>query len=97
MRAEVERTGAANVLQPIGGKTLDMAAIRLMVWTIRGTSMGAPSSPTARGMDEAAALLSRLIERAVPSSSLEKFAQLRTDDRQCGGPVGSGSRSNVTA
>ena len=48
MRAEVERTGAANVLQPIGGKTLDMATIRLMAWAIRGMTMGAPSSPTAR-------------------------------------------------
>lgn len=74
MQAEVERAGAVNFLQRIGGTTLDMSAIRLVVWAIRGMTMGRAFIGDREGMDDAVALFTRLIDRAVPSGSYEEFA-----------------------
>lgn len=76
MQTQVERTGAANFLQTIGGKELDMAAIRLVVWAIRGMTMGRTLIADADGMEAAVALFSRVIDQAVPSGSFEEFAKL---------------------
>lgn len=76
MQEEVERTGAANFLHRIGAKSVDMAAIRLVVWAIRGMTMGRTFIADRDGMEEAVALLSRIIERAVPSGSFEEFGDL---------------------
>lgn len=76
MQAEVERTGAANFLQTIGGKQLDMSAIRLVVWAVRGMTMGRTFIDDPQGMENAVALFSRLIDRAVPSGRFEDMAKL---------------------
>ncbi|WP_394654259.1 TetR/AcrR family transcriptional regulator [uncultured Sphingomonas sp.] len=76
MQAEVERTGAANFLQTIGGKQLDMSAIRLVVWAIRGMTMGRTFIADPADMENAVSLFSRLIDRAVPSGTFEDFAKL---------------------
>ena len=76
MQAEVERTGAANFLQTIGGQQLDMAAIRLVVWAIRGMTMGRTFIDDPDGMKQAVALFSRLIDRAVPGGRFEDFESL---------------------
>ncbi len=76
MQAEVERTGAANFLQTIGGKQLDMSAIRLVVWAVRGMTMGRTFIGDLQGMENAVALFSRLIDRAVPSGRFEDMAKL---------------------
>ncbi|MEH3039162.1 MAG: TetR/AcrR family transcriptional regulator [Sphingomonas paucimobilis] len=76
MQAEVERTGAANFLQTIGGKQLDMSVIRLVVWAIRGMTMGRTFITDPREMENAVALFSRLIDRAVPSGSFEDMTKL---------------------
>lgn len=74
MQSEVERTGAANFLLMLGGKELDMAPIRLVVWAIRGMTMGKTFIADPQGMEAAVALLSRLIEKAVPSGRFEDLA-----------------------
>lgn len=76
MQAEVERTGAANFLQTIGGKQLDMSAIRLVVWAIRGMTMGRTFIADPADMENAVSLFSRLIDRAVPTGTFEDFAKL---------------------
>ena len=76
MQAEVERTGAANFLQTIGGKQLDMSAIRLVVWAVRGMTMARTFIGDPQGMENAVALFSRLIDRAVPSGRFEDMAKL---------------------
>jgi AcrR family transcriptional regulator len=76
MQEEVERTGAANFLHRIGAKDTDMTAIRLVVWAIRGMTMGRTFIARRDEMDESVALLSRLIERAVPSGTFEELATL---------------------
>jgi len=76
MQAEVERTGAANFLQRIGAQQADMASIRLVVWAIRGMTMGRTFMSDRGGMDEAVALFSRLLNRAVPSGSFEELSSL---------------------
>ncbi|WP_315761642.1 TetR/AcrR family transcriptional regulator [Sphingomonas sp. Y38-1Y] len=76
MQAEVERAGAINFLHRIGGKKLDMAAIRLIVWAIRGMTMGRSFIGDREGMEESVALLSRLIDRAAPSGNYEDFASI---------------------
>lgn len=76
MQSEVERTGAANFLLMMGGKELDMAPIRLVVWAIRGMTMGRTFISDPEGMEEAVALLSRLIEKAVPSGKYEDLAAI---------------------
>lgn len=76
MQAEVERTGAANFLQTIGGKQMDMSAIRLVVWAIRGMTMGRTFITDSADMENAVSLFSRLIDRAVPSGKFEDLAKL---------------------
>jgi AcrR family transcriptional regulator len=73
MQAEVEKAGAANFLRTIGGKQLDMAAIRLVVWAIRGMTMGRNFIDDPADMENAVALFSRLLDRAVPSGRLDDF------------------------
>lgn len=76
MQEEVERNGAANFLHRIGAQVTDMAAIRLVVWAIRGMTMGRTFITDRDGMEEAVALLSRLIERAVPTGTFEELAEV---------------------
>jgi AcrR family transcriptional regulator len=76
MQSEVERSGAANFILMMGGKDIDIAPIRLVVWAIRGMTMGRTFIADPSGMEEAVALLSRLIERAVPSGRYEDLAAI---------------------
>lgn len=76
MQAEVERTGAKNFLQRIGGQNVNMAAIRMVVWAIRGMTLGQTLLPEREEMIEAVKLLSRVIERAAPNGAFEEFARL---------------------
>ncbi len=76
MQTEVERTGAANFLHRIGAEASSMAAIRLMVWAIRGMTLGRTFIADRDGMEEAVALLSRVVERAVPGGGFKEFADL---------------------
>jgi hypothetical protein len=52
-----------------------MAAIRLVVWAIRGMTVGRSFINDPEGMDQAVGVLSRLLERAVPSG---RFADLQS-------------------
>jgi AcrR family transcriptional regulator len=76
MQEEVERTGAANFVQRIGARQANMAAIRLVVWAIRGMTMGRTFMTDRKSMEDAVALLARLLEAAVPSGSFQDFAKL---------------------
>lgn len=74
MQAEVERTGAMNFVQRIGARDVDMPTIRMVVWAIRGMTLGRAFTGDAAGMEGAVAQLARLIERAAPSGSFEELA-----------------------
>jgi hypothetical protein len=50
-----------------------MAAIRLVVWAIRGMTMGRNFIDDPADMENAVALFSRLLDRAVPSGRLDDF------------------------
>ncbi|AZS23003.1 TetR/AcrR family transcriptional regulator [Caulobacter sp. FWC26] len=74
MQAEVELTGAMNFAQRIGARDVDMPTIRMVVWAIRGMTLGRAFTGDAAGMEGAVAQLARLIERAAPSGSFEELA-----------------------
>lgn len=76
MQAEVERTGAANFLARIGSHDVNMAAIRMVVWAIRGMTLGQTLIPAREEMIEAVQLLARVIDRAVPDGEFEGLAAL---------------------
>ena len=76
MQAEVERSGAENFIQRIGGQNMNMASIRMVVWAIRGMTLGQTLLPEREEMIEAVRLLSRVIDRAVPSGAFGDLAHL---------------------
>lgn len=76
MQEKVEQTGAVNFVNRIGAKGLDMAAIRLVVWAIRGMTLGRSFIGDRTGMEDAVALMSRLLERAAPNGTFEELSTL---------------------
>ncbi|WP_375248967.1 TetR/AcrR family transcriptional regulator [Sphingomonas sp.] len=75
MQEKIEKTGASNFMHMVGEGDSNMAAIRLVVWAIRGMTVGRSFINDPEGMDQAVGVLSRLLERAVPSG---RFADLQS-------------------
>lgn len=73
MQAEVERTGAANFLHRSDITEPDMAAIRLVVWAIRGMTLGRAFIAGPGQMTDALALLSRIIAKVAPNGTFEEL------------------------
>ena len=73
MQSTIERLGAANFLHRADATARDMALIRLVVWAIRGMTMGRAFIDGPGEMDDAIALLSRIIERAAPAGTFEEL------------------------
>ena len=53
-----------------------MAAIRLVVWAIRGMTLGRAFINDRKGIEDAVALLSRILERVAPNGTFEELADL---------------------
>jgi AcrR family transcriptional regulator len=73
-QSAIERLGAANFLHRGDATAPDMAVIRMVVWAIRGMTMGRGFIEGPGVMDDAVALLCRLIDHAAPEGT---FAELR--------------------
>ena len=76
MQAEVERAGAANFLHRWEITEPDMAAIRLVVWAIRGMTLGRAFIAGPGQMTDALALLSRIIGKVAPNGTFEELLAL---------------------
>ena len=76
MQAEVERAGAANFLHRFEASEPDMAAIRLVVWAIRGMTMGRAFIAGPGDMADAVALLSRMLARIAPNGTMAELLAL---------------------
>jgi AcrR family transcriptional regulator len=76
MQSVIERLGAANFLHRADVTAADMAAIRLVVWAIRGMTMGRAFIDGPGEMADAVALLSRVLQRAAPSETFQELAAL---------------------
>ncbi len=76
MQESIERSGAINFVNRIGAKGLDMTAIRLVVWAIRGMTLGRSFIDDRQGMEDAVALLSRILDRVAPGGSFEELASI---------------------
>lgn len=77
MQSTIERLGAANFLHRSDATAADMAAIRLVVWAIRGMTMGRAFIDGPGDMEDAVALLSRILGRAAPTESFRELADIK--------------------
>lgn len=76
MQHAVERQGAENYLHHAGVSAAEMAAIRLSVWAIRGMTMGRAFIDGPGSMDDAVALLGKVLGRAAPDGSMRQLIDL---------------------
>lgn len=76
MQSAIERMGAANFLHRADASAQDMALIRLVVWAIRGMTMGRAFIDGPGEMGEAVALLSRILARAAPGGTFDELKKV---------------------
>lgn len=72
----IERLGAANFLHHVDVSAAEMAVIRLVVWAIRGMTMGRAFIEGPGDMEDAVALLCRIIERAAPGGTFDELKSI---------------------
>jgi AcrR family transcriptional regulator len=75
-QSAIERLGAANFLHHVDATASEMAVIRLVVWAIRGMTMGRAFIEGPGEMEDAVALFCRMVERAAPGESFQELTKL---------------------
>lgn len=81
VQTAIEQLAATAFLERLGAKKHDTAAIRLVVWAMRGLSLGREFVDDPDQITDAVDLLASLLERAAPNGSVEELLDLRSQRR----------------
>lgn len=77
VQAAIEQHAATAFLDRLGAKVHDTVAIRLVVWAMRGMSLGRDFIDDPEAMRESVQLLSSMFERLAPGGTLEEVIGIR--------------------
>lgn len=72
----IEELAATAFLERLGAKQHDTAAIRLVVWAMRGLSLGREFIEDPEQIREAVDLLAKLLENAAPNGTMDELLEL---------------------
>lgn len=77
VQSAIEQLAATAFLDRLGATTHDTTAIRLVVWAMRGLSLGREFVEDPEQIRDAVDLLTNLLERAAPNGTVEELVDLR--------------------
>ncbi|WP_137898812.1 TetR/AcrR family transcriptional regulator [Sphingomonas sp. 2SG] len=76
VQSAIEELAAKAFRDRLGTTVVDNSAIRLVVWAMRGMSLGREFIDDPQAMQESVNLLASLLERAAPNGTLEELLPL---------------------
>lgn len=76
VQSAIEQLAATAFLDRLGATTDDTTAIRLVVWAMRGLSLGREFVEDPEQIRDAVDLLTNLLERAAPNGTVEELVDL---------------------